>query len=480
MKQFRVRFAPSPTGALHVGGARTALFNYLVARQQRGRFVLRIEDTDQQRSTAASERLIFDAFGWLGITWDEGPDVGGPHGPYRQSERTALYEEHLRALAERGAIYPCYCTQEELAAERSTRERAGKAPVYSQRCRRASRAQRAAWEQAGRSPIYRFACGNETVTFEDDIRGLVSFHTGHLGDFSVARSLRDPLYNFAVVVDDALMRITHVIRGEEHLSNTPKQLLLFRALGWQPPRYAHLPLLLDANRKKLSKRAGATSVTEFRTAGYLPEALVNFLALLGWHPKGEQEIFSLGELVTAFRLTDVQKAGAVFDTAKLDSLNAHYVRALPVPEIIQRAGEQLSAARTALGGRLPDAVGFVRTRCTTLNDLAAALNDLAALPPYDPQLLVPKQGSVDRTRSALLVLAPFLAAAPTEMWASPQTLQDATFALLRERGFSNAEALWPLRVALTGRATSPGAFEVAHVVGKDETHARILRASALL
>lgn len=475
----RVRIAPSPTGALHVGTARTALFNYLFTRQRKGSFILRIEDTDTARSTQAFEKNILDGLRWLGLAWDEGPDCGGPYGPYRQSERLGLYRAALEKLVSNGSAYPCYCSQQELEHERSERLRQGLPPVYSGKCKTLTAAARKQHERAGRHPLFRFAVSPGTVEFHDLVRGTVRFQADLLGDFSIARRADDPLYNFAVVVDDGAMNISHVIRGEDHLSNTPKQLLLFHALGLTPPEYGHVPLLLAPDRSKLSKRDAATSIQDYAEAGYLPEAVNNFLALLGWNPKTDQELFTLQELLGIFRIDHVQKAGAVFDLKKLNHINALHLRKLSVDELLQRAGDRLRSLAPVLGPRLRDGVELVRDRLTTLNDLASSLAFLAELPKYDATILVPKQGTPAETSAILKALLELLSGIDERAFLE-QTMHDATLQHLTKHRISNADALWPLRVSLSGQEKSPGVFAIAAVLGKQESLRRLERAIAML
>ena len=325
----RVRIAPSPTGLLHIGTARSALFNDLFAKKYQGTFVLRIEDTDVSRSDKKYEKDIIDGLMWLGMIPDEGPIQGGSYGPYRQSERQAIYTQYLRILREQRVIYPCFCSKDELEADRKTLELVGKPSAYIGRCRdrNASDEEIASFiREQGREPIFRFRTPAEKLTFCDLVRGDVAFDAALLGDFAVTRGLQTPLYNLAVVIDDLTMNITHVIRGEDHISNTPKQMLLFRAFAKNPPFYAHLPLLLNTDRTKLSKRRNPVSVNDYQSQGYLPEAVVNFLALLCWNSKTEQEYFTREELIRHFDLAGVQKSGAVFSIDRLNWFNAHYLK----------------------------------------------------------------------------------------------------------------------------------------------------------
>ena len=337
MRPLRLRFAPSPTGHLHVGNARTALFNWLLARGSGGVFFLRIEDTDAERSTKASEESILDDLRWLGLNWDEGPDIGGPRGPYRQSERLGIYRAHVDRLLADGRAYRCFCTTEQLEADRNAALAAGKPTRYSGRCRAIGAAEAARRLAAGEAAAVRFQVPElRDVVFDDAVRGTVRFSTDVIGDPIVVRSDGMPAYNFAVVVDDALMGVTHVIRGEDHISNTPRQILLYEALGFETPVFAHLALVMGPDHSPLSKRHGATSVAEFRAKGYLPEALVNYLALVGWSPRGAAagdsedrtgELVPIDELARRFSLDAVGLSPGVFDEEKLAWVNRHYLKA---------------------------------------------------------------------------------------------------------------------------------------------------------
>ncbi len=324
----KVRFAPSPTGHLHIGGARTALFNYLEAKNKGGTFLLRIEDTDADRSTKESEDVIIEDLRWLGINWNEGIEAGGDHGPYRCTERPEIYKEYLDALLEQGKAYKCYCSAEETEAERETQRANGEMPRYVGKCRDLSKEQIEAYEAEGRVPTVRFRVPENTdIVIHDKVRGEVVFDSNGVGDYIIAKASGTPVYNFAVSIDDHLMEITTVIRGEEHLSNTPRQVLIYEAFGWEPPTFAHVSLILGEDRSKMSKRHGSTHVDQYRNKGYLPEAIINFLALLGWSPEGEDEIFTLKELEDMFTLDRVSKNPAVFDVKKLNWINGQYIRA---------------------------------------------------------------------------------------------------------------------------------------------------------
>ncbi len=325
--KIRVRFAPSPTGPLHIGGARSALFNWLFARKHQGDFIVRIEDTDVERSNLVSEEVILEDLKWMGLDWDEGIQVGGEKGPYRQRERLEIYDSYWKRLLEEGKAYYCFCTEEELEEERESLRKKGEMPRYLGKCRDLTQAERDKLREEGRKPVVRFkVTWGETITVEDLIRGRVNFESDGIGDFILVRSDGMPTYNFAVVIDDALMEITHVIRGEEHLSNTPRQMMIYRALGFKMTSFAHISLILGEDRTKMSKRHGATAISQYRKMGYLPEALVNFLALLGWAPEGEREMFTLHELVEEFSLERVSRSAAVFNFRKLNWMNGEYIR----------------------------------------------------------------------------------------------------------------------------------------------------------
>ncbi|MCX5907732.1 MAG: glutamate--tRNA ligase, partial [Deltaproteobacteria bacterium] len=343
-KPTRVRFAPSPTGLLHVGNARTALFNYLFARQQGGTFILRLEDTDAERSTREAEATILEDLHWLGLDWDEGPEKPGAYGPYRQSERLEIYRRFANELLEKGKVYRCYCTPEELEEKRKRFLARGVPPKYDGRCRNLMAEEEKALVAEGRRASLRFKVEARRVEFEDLVKGRVSFDGLGIGDFIVLRSDGGAPYNFAAVVDDELMQVSHVIRGEDHLTNTPRQILLYQALGFPLPRFAHLSMILGPDRSPLSKRHGATAVAHFREEGYLPQALVNYLAMLGWSSEDGQEIFEIGEMVKKFSLKRVSRSSAIFDFDKLNWVNRAHLKALGGEKIVPLASPFLKKA----------------------------------------------------------------------------------------------------------------------------------------
>jgi glutamyl-tRNA synthetase len=483
----RVRMAPSPTGPLHIGTARTSLYNYLAARHAGGTYVLRIEDTDAARGTVDFESDIIDNLHWLGISWDEGPQVAGgddigPHAPYRQSERMDLYDTESARLLASGAAYRCWCTPEELEAARHEQEAAKQPPRYNGRCLRLTDAERTAFEEAGRPAAIRFRVEPEKIRFDDLVRGEVEFDNALLGDFVIVRNDGNPLYHFVVVVDDESMEITHVIRGEDHLSNTPKHIALIRALGYREPRFGHIPLILNTDRTKMSKRKSQTSITAYREEGYLPEAFVNFLAFLGWSPGTEEEIFTLDELAQRFEIGKVHKGGAIFDRDRLDHLNGVYIRALTDEQLALRLRPWVPEAIADDG--LLRLVPLIKERLVRLGDVAGLIGfvwepDEVVASWYAPELLHPKKGGPQEARTALEAAR-----------ATLSEMDDADFSaeLLEERCREAAEAAGmkagdffsPVRVAVTGRTITPPLFASLEMLGRDRSLARIDSALAKL
>ncbi len=477
-KDVRVRFAPSPTGHFHLGGARTTLFNWLFARKHGGKIILRIEDTDTARSREEYEIELVEVLRWLGIDWDEGPiwtkeketwskGSKGEYGPYHQSERTALYKKYLEQLIQEKKAYHCYCTKEELEAERESLAAQSLPPKYGGHCRNLKEVPKEKLPQA-----IRFVMPEIKVEIKDIIRGTVSFDAGLFGDVIIAKNLEMPLYNFAVVIDDELMRITHVIRGEEHLGNTPKQILIQRALGFREPLYAHLPLILNPDRSKMSKRYTETSALSYREAGYLPETLANFLPLLGWHPKDDREVLRPDELVKEFELERVQKAGAVFNEEKLNWLNREYMKKLTDEEL----GDRILALDPPITHRINDrefftrAVHAIRERMNTLREF----DDLAAffftLPDYDAKILVWKNDPLLQTKKVLEELLNVFGTTPQE-FDTNEKIHEMLSPLANQYG--RGSVFWPLRVALSGREASPDPVEIARVLGPHEVKQRL-------
>jgi nondiscriminating glutamyl-tRNA synthetase len=477
---FRVRMAPSPTGPLHIGTARTSLYNFLTARHVGGTYVLRIEDTDAARSTVEFERDIIDNLHWLGISWDEGPQVAGgedvgPHGPYRQSQRMELYAREANRLLSSARAYHCWCSPEELEAVRRDQEARKEPPRYNRRCLNLTDAERAAFEGEGRKPVIRFRVEAEKIRFDDLVRGEVEFDNELLGDFVIVRNDGIPLYHFVVVVDDEVMAISHVIRGEDHLSNTPKHIALIRALGYREPRFGHIPLILNSDRTKMSKRKSQTSMTAYREEGYLPEAMVNFLAFLGWSPGTEEEIFTLDELVERFEISKVHKGGAVFDRDRLDHLNGVYIRSMSDEQLSLRLRAWVPEA--VADADLVRLVPLVKERLVKLsgvNDLVgfAWEPDDVVASWYGPELLVPKKATHEEARTALEA-ARTLCAEIDEADFSADLLEQRFREAADATGMKAGPFFTPIRVAVTGRTVSPPLFESLELLGRERALARI-------
>ena len=457
----RVRFAPSPSGHLHVGNARTALFNWLLARGSSGTFILRIEDTDVERSTRESEVAILRDLAWLGLDWDEGPDIGGAHGPYRDSERLHLYQSYATELLNAGAAYYCFCSTAQLDAERSAAVAAGLPAVYSGTCRRLSPEQAQARIAAGERPAIRFRVPDgRDVSFVDAVRGEVRFSGDVIGDPIIVRADGHPAYNFAVVVDDALMEITQVVRGEDHISNTPRQVLLYEALGFTPPQFAHLALVMGPDHSPLSKRHGSTSVAEFRAKGYLPEALVNYLALIGWSPGNDDELLPVDELARRFSLDRVGHSAGVFDEEKLAWVNRHYLKMADPVRIAALSVPFFKAAGVPM---TPDSRGldFLASAMTMATASVDRINQipprLALLFHYDASAALEAPGvreemNTDAARSVVAALAEHLAVAPRLDRARFRAVANQVKAKTGQK----ARALFhPVRIVLTGRAEGP-------------------------
>ncbi len=474
----KVRFAPSPTGPFHIGGARSALFNWLLARHTGGKFLVRIEDTDLARSSRESEENIKESLRWLGLDWDEGIDVGGENGPYRQTERLPLYKKEVERLIAEGKAYYCYCTQEELEAERQAQLAEGKTPVYGGRCRHLSEEERQKYEAEGRKPVVRLRVPTDEVyAFDDMVRGHVEFQSSGVGDFIIMKSDGIPVYNFAVVIDDALMKCTHVIRAEEHLSNTPRQIAIYRALGYPIPKFGHISLILGADHKKMSKRHGATSVTAYKEMGYLPDAMVNYLALLGWAPKGEEEIFSRDELIREFSMDRVSSNDAVFDIQKLNHINFQYMKKLSAEELtdfllpfLEKAGyvtEPLSAEKRAWFVKVTE---FLRDRISFGAEAPEQMKMFFTdVPPFEDEEVV----SIMKKETSATILARYIEAIESAADFTEETLTDAFKALMKETGIKGRDAFEPVRIALTGVTKGPGMYAMMILFGKEETLSRL-------
>jgi len=541
--EVRVRIAPSPTGRLHLGLARTALFNYLFAKKYQGSFILRIEDTDIKRSKPEYEEDILESLKWLGINWDEGPDIGGGYGPYRQSQRLESYIKCLERLLSEDKAYYCFCSGEELEAQRQYQLSIGEAPRYSRKCANLSKEETEKQRAEGKPSVIRFRAPAKKIEFDDLIRGRLEFDAGLLGDIAIAKDLSTPLYNFAVVIDDFEMKISHVIRGEDHISNTPKQILIQDALGFSRPVYAHLPLILGADRTKLSKRHGAVAISTYRKQGYLAEALVNFMAFLGWNPGTEREIYSMPSLIKEFSLERVQKGGAVFNVKRLDFLNGFYIRQKSVEKLTEFCLPYLIEAgflksheeveKFHLGAphyeilqtkelidlvKLEKIISLYQERLKKISEISeltdfffkeklvvdeakassspfavaqvvdeakASSSPFANARVYDKSLLRWEEMTDKEIMKSLDKLGKILPKIKPEEFnkegLEKVLLPEADkFAKEISKVGDRGYLLWPLRVALTGKEASAGPFEIAEIFGKEKTIRRIKEARGLL
>jgi glutamyl-tRNA synthetase len=480
MPEVRVRFAPSPTGAPHIGSLRTALFVWLWARHSHGKFILRVEDTDQKREVENGLELIMDSLRFLGLDWDEGPDVGGAYGPYIQSQRLAIYKEHALRLLEIGGAYRCYCTPERLEQMRKEQQARGEATRYARRCRSLSRDERAEHERAGEPSVVRLAVPLEgKTTLQDFIHGDVTIANRDVDDQVLIKSDGFPTYHFAVVVDDHLMRISHVMRADEWMPSFPKHVLLYQAFGWEIPMHGHLPDVLGPDKKKLSKRHGATSVLQFRDEGYLTEALVNFLARLGWSLDDKSELFTRAELIDRFTLDRIEHAPAVFDQDKLDWMNGHYIRELSDDELAARLVPFLERAGVAADlATVRGLVPLVRVRLKKLSDVVAladfVFSDALV---YDARLLVGK-GDAAAARAALAAARAVLA--NYSSYQDEAGIEAELRSAAEKLGQNNAQFFGTLRVAVTGRTVSLPLMGTVRLLGPARTLDRIARATWVL
>lgn len=474
----RVRLAPSPSGPLHVGTAHTALFNWLFARQKGGKFILRIEDTDKTRSHEKYLRDIADGLCWLGLDWDEGPERNDHFGPYEQSKRLEIYKKYADQLLQEKKAYYCYCTPEELEKERQEQAAKKQAPKYSRRCRRLTAEQIEQFKKAGRQPSIRFIVESQKIKFKDLVKGPIEFDSGLFGDFIIMKSDGRPTFMFAGAIDDFLMKISHVIRGEDHLSNTPKQILLAGALNFSLPEYAHLSMILNPDRSKLSKRKNPTSINaDFRKQGYLPEAMINFLVLMGWASMKAREFWTLKELVTEFNLAEVGRSPAIFDQHKLDFLNGYYLRKLTLGELTKYALPYLKQDWVKEKKKVLVALSLVQERLKKLSDLSEQIEFFFEPPKNFEKILVAKGSSPEKTKLGLCESVKYL---QEEETFGRDNLEQVLRAVAGKNHLSISEVFWPIRVALTGKEASPGTLEVLQALGKEESLKRINKAIDML
>ena len=477
-EDIRVRMAPAPTGRFHIGSARTTLHNWLFARHHGGRFILRIEDTDQARSSQENVDDILDAIRWLGLDWDEGPEVGGDYGPYLQSQRLDRYAEAARRLLEEGKAYSCFCTPEELEARRKEMQRQGQPPRYDRRCRSMSADERARLETAGQPKAIRFSLPDEGVVAWDDlVRGHIAFENAALDDFVLVKSDGYPSYLLACAVDDAAMRISHVLRGEDLISGTPRQIHVYQALGLPLPKFAHLPLLLGPDRAKLSKRHGATALADYRDQGYLSEAVVNFIALLGWSPGDDREVLSREDLIEAFSIDGIGKSGAIFDVEKLEWMNGVYLREMS-PEGYVAAARPFLERGGLLAGGFDDA--YVAAALLLEQERAKTLAELPELIEFffrEPESYEEKgERKWFRREGAAELLAAVKAALEGLETFDAAGVEAAIREAAEGLGEKAGPAIHTTRLAVTGRTAGPGLFELLSVLGKERALGRLERA----
>jgi nondiscriminating glutamyl-tRNA synthetase len=479
VKEVRVRYAPSPTGHLHIGNARTALFNYLFARNLNGKFIIRIEDTDIKRNIEGGEESQLKYLRWLGIDWDESIDVGGPYGPYRQTERLDIYNQYWQQLLDQGLAYKCYCTEEELEQEREEQIAKGEMPGYSGKHRNLTLEQQQAFEADGRKPSVRFrVLEGRTYTFEDMVKGTISFEGDGTNDFVIVKKDGIPTYNFAVVIDDYLMKISHVLRGEDHISNTPRQLMIYEALGWEPPQFGHMTLIVNEQRKKLSKRDESIIqfISQYEELGYLPEAMFNFIALLGWSPEGEQEMFTREQLIAIFTANRLSKSPAVFDTNKLNHINNHYLKMVELSRVVDLCIPQLQKA-----GFIPETVDSALydwiTALVALNrdklKCGADIIEHAGVFFQDELQFDEEAKGVLAEEYVPTILKSFLAQMEQIDVLEASAVQAMMKQVQVETGFKGKPLFMSIRVALTGQAHGPDLNATLFLLGKNKVIARL-------
>ncbi len=477
LNEVRVRIAPSPSGNLHIGTARTALFNYLFAKKNNGKYVLRIEDTDLERSSQAYIDNIYDSLKALGLNWDEGPDVGGPYGPYQQSERFDIYPKYAQKLIDAGYAYECFCTQEELDAEKEESIKNKKPHKYSGRCRNLSEEEKAKLRAEGRKPSIRFKVPEGETSYDDMVKGHLHFDNALIGDFVIMKSNGTPTYNFAVVIDDMEMKISHIIRGEDHISNTAKQIMIYNALGAEVPKFGHLGMILAPDRSKLSKRHGATAVSEFVEKGYLTEALVNFVALLGWSPSDGQEIKTLEEIANDFRIHEVSTSNSIFEYDKLNWMNGQYIKKMDLAKLTQMVKPYLSCYDLSeyTEEQLQKIVEITREPITILSELT---NDTKYFFGKDVEVEPEVQEKVLDGEVAKKVL-PYVIENELDKWnfedaeVLHEQLAELRTYFKEQHGIKPKETMWAIRAAVTGRTHGADMVAVLVLLGKDKVVSRI-------
>jgi nondiscriminating glutamyl-tRNA synthetase len=477
----KTRFAPSPTGYLHIGGLRTALYDYLLAQKEQGTFLLRIEDTDQAREVEGATEKMIKILSDLGIAPDEGPTLEdgklhsvGDNGPYVQSERLEIYKTHIQQLIENKKAYYCFCSKERLEDVRKQQEIAKLQPKYDRHCCNLTDDEVKAKLEAGESHVVRLRIPDGETTIQDAVRGAITISNSEVDDQVIQKSDGFPTYHLAVVVDDHLMEVTHVIRGEEWISSFPKHVILYESFGWDLPVFAHLPLILNPDRSKLSKRQGDVAVEDYLAKGYLPEALLNFVALCGFNPKGDQEIYTLQELIEGFDLSKINKSGAIFDRDKLDWMNGQYIKALSAEELASKVRPFIT--KEIDNALLTKVCEIEKERLATLTELDERLSMYLDNPDYDPSILVWKKADKDDAITQLTDIITVLETLADEKWKESTLIEEAVKGYISTSGKQNGNVLWPLRVALSGAERSPSPFELLWVFQKEESLARIQKA----
>lgn len=475
MSVYKVRYAPSPTGPLHIGGARTVLFDYLLAKQNNGIFLIRSEDTDLARSSAHWEDAILDSIEWLGLSWQEGLRVGGENGPYRQTERLDIYQRYLDRLFAEGHCYKCFCTEEEIEKERQIAYAKGETPKYSGKCRNLTPEQISELERQGRKFVIRFKVPQgKIITVDDKVRGLVHFESDGIGDFVIVKSDGIPTYNFAVVIDDITMGVTHVIRGDEHLSNTPRQILIYEALNAPLPVFGHVSIILNEQKKKMSKRDGDTSIDQYREKGYLPEAMINFLALLGWAPEGEQEFFTIDELVKEFSLERVSKNPAVFNLEKLRWMNSVYIKKMDIKELTNKVKPFLKEQIPNIDEYDPSWLEFVvetyREKMIVLSDIVPLTADIFH---DDIDFEDEKCREILREDTVDSVINLFKEKIIQTEELTYAKVEEILKSLTKELGLGGKKVFMPLRVALTGKTHGSELYSLIPILGKERVIKRV-------
>ncbi len=479
--EVRTRFAPSPTGFMHMGGVRTALYNYLFAKKNGGKFILRIEDTDQERFVEGATEVIYQTLRECGMNWDEGPDIGGDYGPYVQSDRKNLYLPYAQQLVEKGAAYYCFCTKDELEQRREAAEARGEVFKYDKHCLKRSKEEVQAKLDAGVPYVIRLNCPTTgESTYDDVVFGHISFPNDTLDDMVLIKADGMPTYNFANVIDDHLMGITHVMRGMEYLSSTPKYNLLYNAFGWEIPQYVHLTTVMRDAQHKLSKRDGDAYYSDFIQKGYLKEALINYLALVGWNPGDDREFFTMDELVEAFDIHRLNNSPGIFDVNKLNWMNGQYIAKMDPQEYLQMATPWFDQVLTGKGMDYARLAQLMQSRTEVFNQIPDMVKFLAEMPEYDVALYTHKKMKCDPqvAKENLEMALPVLEGVTD--W-TEQNLHDTVMAAIAQAGKKNGAVLWPLRIAISGQESTPGgAFEIAYLLGRDETLRRVRAALAKL